>query len=101
GIRDDLVTGVQTCTLPIWGRLATVKAEVRTRLEAFIHEQVDKQTEREFGVLFDEGKVLFYLECAECRFEIPNSVRIESKGGGARSDERRVGNESGGSEGGG
>src|SRR5258708_10911105 len=23
GIRDDLVTGVQTCTLPIWSRSAT------------------------------------------------------------------------------
>src|SRR5947208_10293209 len=27
GIRDDLVTGVQTCALPIWGRLVCVDAE--------------------------------------------------------------------------
>src|SRR5690606_41474788 len=29
----------------------------------------------------DAGRVLFYLQCAECRFEMPETVRIESKGG--------------------
>lgn len=65
------------------GRLAGVKAGVRARLESFVQDQVDRQTERAFGNLFDEGRVLFYLQCSDCRFEIPDSVRIESKGGGA------------------
>lgn len=61
-------------------RLATVKTEVRNRLSRFIEEQVDEQTERTFGRLFDENRVLFYLHCAECRFEIPDSIEIRSVG---------------------
>lgn len=59
-------------------RLAAVKTEVRNRLSEFIVEQLDKQTEKAFDALFDDGKILFYLQCAECRFEMPETIRIES-----------------------
>ena len=31
GIRDDLVTGVQTCALPIWGAAATRNGQYKKR----------------------------------------------------------------------
>jgi len=84
-VVDRVYERVMAGELPgkVKGLLAAVKTEVRGRLERFIHEQVDKQTEKAFGELFDAGRVLFYLECADCRFEIPSSITIASKGGGA------------------
>jgi type III restriction enzyme len=61
-------------------RLALVKFVVRDKAEKFIQEEVDRQTEAAFGELFDAGRIQFFLECAECRFEIPSSVTIYSKG---------------------
>jgi type III restriction enzyme len=59
-------------------RLALVKFVVRDHVERFIQEQLDLQTEQAFAELHNRGKLLFYLECAECRFEIPNSIQIKS-----------------------
>jgi type III restriction enzyme len=61
-------------------RLALVKFVVRERTHRWIEEQLDLQTEAAFDSLFDAGQVHFYLECRECRFEIPSRFRIESKG---------------------
>jgi type III restriction enzyme len=60
-------------------RLAMVKFVVRDHIERFIQGEIDKQTEAAFSSLFDAHKILFYLECSECRFEIPSSVTIRSK----------------------
>lgn len=60
-------------------RLALVKFVVRDRLEKFIQHEVDQQTKEAFGGLFDEERILFYLECRECRFEIPSSITIRSQ----------------------
>jgi len=59
-------------------RLALVKFVVRDHIERWLQEQVDKQTEAAFGKLFDMGRIQFYLECAECRFEIPASITVQS-----------------------
>jgi type III restriction enzyme len=67
--------------LTLKGRLARAKTVVRNHVAAFIGGQMDTQTERAFGELFDAGKVLFYLECALCRFEMPDTIRLENKGG--------------------
>jgi type III restriction enzyme len=60
------------------GRLALIKTAVRDKIASFIQEQVDKQTEAVFRRLFDEGRLVFYLECAECRFPIPDRVAIKT-----------------------
>lgn len=57
-------------------RLSLIKFIVREKIERFIAEQIDVQTEKTFVDLFERKKLLFYLECAECRFEIPSSVTI-------------------------
>jgi type III restriction enzyme len=61
-------------------KLALVKFAVRNRTEEFIQHQLDRQTEAAFDTLFDSKKIFFYLECKECNFEIPESIRIEVKG---------------------
>jgi hypothetical protein len=60
------------------GRLALIKTVVRDKIAEFVQEQMDKQTEAAFRRLFDDGRLVFYLECAECRFPIPDSVTINA-----------------------
>lgn len=62
------------------GRLALVKFVVRDHIQRFIQEQLDLQTEAAFEKLFKAGRISFYLECAECRFEIPASFTIHATG---------------------
>lgn len=63
--------------LTLKGRLATAKTEIRAKLNAFIHDQMDKATEAAFGQLYDSKQLLFYLQCKECRFEVPESISVE------------------------
>jgi len=49
---------------------------VREKLERFIIDEVNRQTEAAFAHLFEEDRVCFYLECKECRFEVPDSIEI-------------------------
>lgn len=66
--------------LQLENRLSLVKFPVREHTERFIQEQVDRQTEAAFRSLFKASKIVFYLDCRECRFEIPPEIKIESKG---------------------
>src|SRR5258708_31448527 len=78
GIRDDLVTGVQTCALPIYrgrARVPAYDADDRQR-----HRQ-----EREPGLDRREAEHLLEVE----RDEVPHGERRGAK----RSGERRVGKE--------
>ena len=59
-------------------RLATVKSVVRDKIERFIEEQLDAQTEGIFRDYYDRGSLHFYLECAECRHEIPSTITISA-----------------------
>src|SRR5205823_11034544 len=89
GIRDKLVTGVQTCALPIWVALepaegAASVARVRERVEAreatrwrwdVVAHHEGEERQRSFG-----GRVL--------------GSTVHARGGRERSEERRVGKES-------
>lgn len=59
-------------------RLSLVKFVVREHIERFVQENVDAQTESAFKTLFDKGRLVFYLECAECRFEIPSELTVRA-----------------------
>ncbi len=61
-------------------RLSLIKFLLRDKTELFIQEQIDLQTERAFDRLFKRKRILFYLECKECNFEIPDFIRVEVKG---------------------
>jgi len=60
------------------GHLALIKTVVRDKVASFVQEQVDKQTQAAFRRLFDDRRLQFYLECAECRFPIPESITINA-----------------------
>ncbi|HUG89256.1 MAG TPA: DEAD/DEAH box helicase family protein [Planctomycetaceae bacterium] len=59
-------------------RLALAKFVVRNRAENFIQDELDRQTEEAFIALHQSGRLQFYLECRECRFEIPREIQIRS-----------------------
>ncbi len=61
-------------------RLALVKFVVRDHIKTFIQEQIDTQTEAAFKKLFAAGRLEFYLECAQCRFEIPAEFTLRATG---------------------
>jgi len=60
------------------GKLALAKFVVRQRMAGFIERETDRQTEAAFKKLFDSRKLCFYLECLECRFEIPPQVEVRA-----------------------
>ena len=57
-------------------RLGLVKFVVRDRIQSFVQEQLDIQTEAAFAALYESGRLMFYLECAAARFEIPASIMV-------------------------
>lgn len=65
-------------TNPIRDRLSLVRFLVRDHAHRFIQQQVDEQTEAVFRKFFDAGRILFYLECAECRHEISPFFQVRS-----------------------
>jgi type III restriction enzyme len=60
------------------GKLALVKFVVREKLTGFVERETDKQTEAAFKDLFDSKKLSFFLECVECRFEIPEKIQVRA-----------------------
>jgi type III restriction enzyme len=60
------------------GNLALVKFMVREKTAGFIDRETDRQTEAAFKNLFEAKKLCFYLECLECRFEIPEKVEVRA-----------------------
>lgn len=64
--------------LSLKDRLSLVKFVVRDHVERLVQEQVDRQTEAALKDLFERGKLVFYLECAECRFEIPAELTVRA-----------------------
>ena len=67
-----------TCELSgmVTDRLELVQFVVRDRIQRVVEGQLDVQTEEAFGKIVSGHLLLFYLQCAECRFEIPESVTI-------------------------
>lgn len=59
-------------------RFALVKFVVRDKIESFVQREADFQTQRAFVDLHERGKLCFYLKCADCRFQIPESIQIRA-----------------------
>ncbi|MGI9014589.1 MAG: DEAD/DEAH box helicase [Phycisphaerales bacterium] len=73
GVCDVLIAS----ELDLGGRLGLVKFVVRDHLVKLIQEQLDQQTEAAFAALYESGRLEFFLECKECRFQIPESVNVK------------------------
>ncbi len=78
-VADRVCERLCKMELDLKEKLALVKFVVRDHIERWLRDELDQQTERAFVELFETRKLLFYLECAECRFEIPSSIQIKSK----------------------
>jgi type III restriction enzyme len=61
------------------GHLGLVRFTLRNKCREFIETETDRQAEAAFDRLFEKGRLCFYLECVECRFQLPASVEIRRK----------------------
>src|SRR5258708_26728833 len=94
GIRDDLVTGVQTCALPICRPLRSAKPPTSHVALGDVYRQMTSQSGRASSSM----DVRFGSKCEERRPSgIPalsiSQPRFDLAGLQARSEERRVGKE--------
>jgi len=55
-----------------------VKFVVRDHIDRFMQENLDAQTETAFRSLFERKKLVFYLECAQCCYEIPSPLPVRA-----------------------
>jgi type III restriction enzyme len=60
------------------GHLGLVKFVIREKTAGLIGRETDRQTEEACKKLFDGKKLCFYLQCVECRFEIPDGVEVRA-----------------------
>jgi type III restriction enzyme len=77
-IAERVYAQLVTTQMFLKDRLALVKFVVRDHVERFIQEELDRLTEAAFRDLHAEQRLQFYLECAHCRFEIPEQIQIRS-----------------------
>jgi type III restriction enzyme len=56
------------------GRLVLARFRLLEKLQAFVQQETNQQTERVFRRMHDSGELFFGLACIECRFTLPPSV---------------------------
>src|SRR5665213_2740328 len=61
-------------------RLGLVKFTLRNKCCEFIERETNRLAEAAFDRLYEDGRLCFYLECVECRFQIPSSIEIRTLG---------------------
>jgi len=69
------------------GHLGLVKFTLRNKCREFIETETDRLAEIAFDRLFEKSQLCFYLECVECRFQLPSSIEIRSVGRLRHADE--------------
>ena len=62
------------------GHLGLVKFTLRNKCCEFIERETNRLAEAAFDRLYENGRLCFYLECVECRFQIPSSIEIRTLG---------------------
>jgi type III restriction enzyme len=61
------------------GQLGLLKFTLRNKCREFIETETDRLAEIAFDRLLEKEQLCFYLECVECRFQLPSSVEIRRK----------------------
>ncbi len=72
------------------GQLGLVKFTLRNKCRDFIERETDRLAEEAFDRMFEKGQLCFYLECVECRFQIPSSIEIRTVGRLRHNDDSEV-----------
>jgi type III restriction enzyme len=65
-------------TQELRGNLGLVKFPILERIKGLVQRCTDEQTEEAFRKSFSEDRLCFYLECIQCRFEIPETVEVRT-----------------------
>ncbi len=65
-------------TAGLHGRLGLVKFVARGKIAGLVERETDRQTQQAFEKLHAEGRLCFYLDCVEGRFEIPQQVPVRT-----------------------
>ena len=60
------------------GKLGLVKFEAREKIVGLIERQTDRQTQEAFEKVYKDGRLSFYLDCIEGRFEIPQRLPVRT-----------------------
>jgi type III restriction enzyme len=58
------------------GKMGLVKFTLRNKCREFIERETDRLAEAAFDRMIEKGELCFYLECVECRFEMPPSIEV-------------------------
>jgi type III restriction enzyme len=56
-------------------KFSLVRFSLLERIKGLILEATDQQTESVFKLLYDKEQIKFYLDCRDCRFEIPQEIK--------------------------
>jgi len=71
-------TSLYGATPHLVGKLGLVKFEAREKIVGLIERQTDRQTQEVFEKLYKDGRLSFYLDCIEGRFEIPQRLPVRT-----------------------
>src|SRR5205823_9232869 len=95
GIRDKLVTGVQTCALPISGPPAPSSGLAAARVRAIVAAEPGSELARALDLRVPD-LIAYQNEAYAARYaRFVERVRAQAPGAPERSEERRVGEECG------
>jgi type III restriction enzyme len=79
-VVEKFISALSKRNPSLTGQLGLVKFTLRNKCREFIETETDRLAEAAFERMFDKGELCFYLECVQCRFEIPSSVEVRSVG---------------------
>jgi len=77
-VAEKVLDGLLDSNPGLAGKMAQVKYPILGKTRGFIERETDRQTEAAFIRLFEAKKLCFYLECQECRFEIPDKIELRA-----------------------
>ena len=69
---------LHVATTNLVDRLGLVKFQARDKIVGLVERETDRQTQDAFEKLYKDGRLCFYLDCVEGRFEIPRRVPVRT-----------------------
>jgi len=77
-IVDRARAHLYAATPSLQGRLGLVKFPARDKIVGLVERETDRQTQEAFEQLHKDGRLCFYLDCVEGRFEIPRRIPVRT-----------------------
>lgn len=77
-IVNRAAASLHAATTNLSGKLGLVKFHARDKMVGLVERETDRQTQEAFEKLYKDGRLCFYLDCVEGRFEIPRRVPVRT-----------------------